>query len=38
MNILRRSLLSLGLAFLVAGPVAAEPERTITVASTTSTE
>ena len=38
MDILRRSLLSLGLAFFVAGPVAAEPERTITVASTTSTE
>lgn len=38
MDILRRSLLSLALAFLVAGPVAAEPERTITVASTTSTE
>jgi tungstate transport system substrate-binding protein len=46
MDILRRSLLSLGptfllslgLTFLVAGPVAAEPERTITVASTTSAE
>ncbi|MGX9981697.1 substrate-binding domain-containing protein [Methylobacterium fujisawaense] len=38
MDILRRSLLSLALAFLVAGSVAAELERTITVASTTSTE
>ncbi|MEA1833296.1 substrate-binding domain-containing protein [Methylobacterium durans] len=38
MDILRRSLLSLGLAALLAGPAAAEPQTTITVASTTSTE
>ncbi|WP_336488703.1 extracellular solute-binding protein [Methylobacterium nigriterrae] len=38
MVVLRRSLLSLALAFLVAGPASAEPERAITVASTTSTE
>ncbi|MER2264553.1 extracellular solute-binding protein [Methylobacterium oxalidis] len=43
MDILRRSLLSLGLAALLAGsalsgPASAEPQSTITVASTTSTE
>ncbi|AWN42005.1 extracellular solute-binding protein [Methylobacterium durans] len=38
MDILRRSLLSLGLAALLAGPAAAEPQTAITVASTTSTE
>ncbi|AWN38229.1 substrate-binding domain-containing protein [Methylobacterium radiodurans] len=38
MDILRRSLLSLALTILVAGPATAEPPDTITVASTTSTE
>ena len=38
MDILRRSLLSAALALLVAGPARAEPQATITVASTTSTE
>jgi tungstate transport system substrate-binding protein len=38
MNILRRSFLSLAFCFLVVGPAAAEPQSTITVASTTSTE
>ncbi|MGU3537083.1 extracellular solute-binding protein [Methylobacterium sp. A54F] len=37
MGILRRGLLGLGFALLLAGPAAAEPE-TITVASTTSTD
>ena len=38
MDILRRSLLSAALALLAAGPARAEPQATITVASTTSTE
>ena len=38
MDVLRRSLLSLGLALLVTGPAAAQPQDAITVASTTSTE
>lgn len=38
MDTFRRSLLSLALGLFVAGPAAAEPQTTITVASTTSTE